>query len=157
MMYTEAYFTKGARPPRYSIATSGCGVTCLDQSGLFRRRIFATARAYDRGCNIILGCRPGVSQRTVGAIELVLDIFTIRTNPKLVEASNSQPSAIRKNDGFSSVVDQEAHTFFNLDQVLVSSLIGHNDFSTCTIVLSARLLRPAHLHLLCKDSERQTD
>jgi len=132
-------------------------VTWPDHSGLFRRRIFATARAYNRGCHVILGCRPGVGQRTVGAIELVLDVITIRTNPKFIEASNSQPSAVRKYDGLGGVVDQEGYAFFNLDRILVSSLVGHNDFSTCTIVLSARLLRPAQLRRLCEDSDRQSD
>ena len=104
------------------------------------------ARTYNRGCYVVLGHRPRVGKRTVGAIELVLDIFAIRTNPKFVKTSNSQPPAIRKNDGFSSVVDQEGHPFFNSDRVLVSSLVGHNDFSTGTIVLDARLLGRTRLH-----------
>jgi len=38
--------------------------------------------------------------------------------------------------------------FFNLDQALVSSLVGHGDFSSDAIELSAGLLRPTHLHRL---------
>jgi len=106
------------------------------------------ARADNSGRDVILGCRPGVGKRTVGTIELILDIFTIRTNPGSVEASNAQRPAIRKSDGFGSVVDQEGHMDFNMDRVFVPSLIGHNDFSACTIELDARLFRLTHLRRL---------
>ena len=110
------------------------------------RRFFATARTYNSRGDVIFGRRSGVGKRTVGTIELILDIFAICTNPRFVKASNSQPSAIGKSDGFSSVVDKEGHRLFNLDRALVPSPIRHDDFSNCAIELSARLLRLAHLH-----------
>ena len=104
------------------------------------------AGTYNSRGDVIFGCRSGVGKRTVGTIKLVLDIFAICTNPRFVKASNSQPSAIRKSDGFSSVVDNEGHRLFNLDRALVPSPIRHDDFSNYAIELSARLLRLAHLH-----------
>jgi hypothetical protein len=121
-------------------------VTRVDHSGLFPRRLLATARTDNRRCDVILGCGPGVRKRTVGAIELVLDIFARRTNPRFVEADNLQTSAIRENDGFGDVVDQQDHMFFSSDRVPVPGLIGNNDLGRRTIKLSARLLRLTHLH-----------
>ena len=110
------------------------------------RRVFATAGTYNGRRDVIFGCRSSVGKRTVGTIELVLDIFTICTDPRFVKANNSQLSAIRKSDGFSTVVDKEGHRLFNLDRALVPSPIRHDDFSNYAIELSARLLRLAHLH-----------
>ena len=104
------------------------------------------AGTYNSRGDVIFGRRSGVGKRTVGTIELILDIFAICTNPRFVKASNSQPSAIGKSDGFSSVVDKEGHRLFNLDQAFVPSPIRYDDFSNYTIELSARLLRLAHLH-----------
>jgi hypothetical protein len=128
---------------------SASDVARLDCSGLFRRRNAAMARTYNCGCNVILGCRPGIGKRTVGTIELVPDILATRANPRFVEAGNSQRPPIRKSDGFRSVVDQQDHTFLRLDRVAVSGLVGNNDFSRRTIELSARLFGPTHLYQLC--------
>ena len=70
---------------------------------------------------------------------------------------NSQALAIRENKGLSSVIDPEDHVLFNLDRARLSSLIGHNDFSGCTIKLSTPLLRLTHLRSGGQDGERQKD
>jgi hypothetical protein len=71
-----------------------------------------------------------------------LDIFAISTNPRFVEARNSQPSAIRKNECFSSVVDREDHMLLNLDRALLSSFIGDDDFGGYAIKLLRLPLAP---------------
>ena len=43
---------------------------------------------------------------------------------------------------------------FNLDQALLSSLIGHNDFSGCAVKLSTRSLRLTRLRRRGQDGER---
>jgi hypothetical protein len=65
---------------------------------------------------------------TVDPIKLVVDIIATCTFPRFIEAPNSQPSAIRKNEGFSSVIDPEGHMLCNLDRARLSSVIGNNDF-----------------------------
>jgi hypothetical protein len=61
--------------------------------------------------------------------------------------------AIRKNKGFSSVIDPEGHVLFNLDRARLSSLIGHNDFGGCTLKPSTRLLRLTGLRRRGQDDE----
>ena len=95
-----------------------------------------------------------VSKRTVRPIELVLDIFATSTNPGFVEATNSQELAIRKNKGFSSVIDPKGHMLFNLDRAGPSSLIGHNDFGGCALKLSTRSLRLTRLRRRGQDGDR---
>ena len=85
-------------------------------------------------CDVALSLRSGVSDRTIVAIELVLDIVVLCADPGIVEPINSQLSAVRECQGFVSFIDPEAHTFFNLD------LPVSNDELLChAIELSARL------------------
>jgi hypothetical protein len=68
-----------------------------------------------------------------------LSIFAICTDPRFVEPSNSQPSAIGKCESLSSVINQEAYMFFNSDRPSASGFVGDDNFSSYAIVLSARL------------------
>ena len=122
-------------------------------SGFYRRGIFTAAGTYNRGCDVIFGCRSSVGKCTVGPIELVLDIFAACTNPRFVEATNSQPLAIRKNKGFSSVIDPEGYMLVNLDPARLASLIGHNDFGGCALKLSTRFLRLTRLRQRGQDGD----
>jgi hypothetical protein len=89
----------------------------------------------------------------VGPIELVLDIFATSTNPRFVEATNSQELAIRKNESFGSVIDPEGHMLFNLDRARLSSLIGQNDFGGCALKLNTRLFRLTRLRRRSQDGD----
>jgi hypothetical protein len=61
--------------------------------------------------------------------------------------------AIRKNKGFSSVIDPEGYMLFNLDRARLARLIGHNDFGGCTLKPSTRLLRLTRLRQRGQDGE----
>jgi hypothetical protein len=65
--------------------------------------------------------------------------------------------AIRKNKGFTSVIDPEGHVLFNLDRAPLSSLIGNNDFGGCALKLSTHLLRLMRLRRQSQGDERQDD
>ena len=73
------------------------------------------------------------------------------------ESTNSQPLAIRKNKGSSSVIDPEGYMLFDLDQARLASLIGHNDFGGCALKLSTRFLRLTRLRQRGQDGECQKD
>ena len=80
----------------------------------------------NRRCDVTLGLRSGVSERTIVAIELVLDIVVLCTDPGIVEPINSQLSAVRECQCFVSFIDPEAHTFFNLDLPVSNDELLHH-------------------------------
>jgi hypothetical protein len=84
--------------------------------------------------DVTLSPRSGVSERTIVAIELVLEIVVLCTDPGIVESINSQLSAVRECQGFVSFIDPEAHTFFNLDL-----LVSNDELLHYAIELNARL------------------
>jgi len=68
-----------------------------------------------------------------------LNIFAICTDPRFVEPSNPQPSAIGKRERFSSVIDQKAYMFFGSDRPVASGASSDDHFGSYAIELSARL------------------
>jgi hypothetical protein len=80
-----------------------------------------------------------------------LSIITICTDPRFVETSDTQQSAIGKRKSFSCIIDPEAHTFFNSDRSVAFGLIGDDYFSDHAIELGARL------HWLRQSVERDND
>ncbi len=74
----------------------------------------------------------------MSAIELVEDAVAMRTNPELVEPSDSQRNVIQERESFCVIINPEAQALFSCRRCVSSWRAYENHFSSGTIQMDAR-------------------